>query len=156
MGSLGFIGSAGFVGSIGPIGFTGSAGSGSEGSGLSQRFTRTVTLTVPAGETSEIDAAFFKGYVLYRILVNAEGWFRFYNSPTLRQTDSTRSISDEPNYNSGVILELITTGPENVFLTPAVVGFNWEGGDTIPMSITNPTSDSISYVVLITGVKIEL
>ena len=156
VGYTGSSGTVGYTGSIG-VGYTGSAGSGSGGTSLGSRRTFSQTVTVPTGDTSNYNIQAYKGYAIYKIQVNSAAWVRVYSNSDSRTSDATRSITDEPNYNSGVIAEIVTDAPRTVSFTPAAIGFNDEDPVTnvIPLAVTNRSGSSGPITVILTLIPLE-
>ena len=120
--------------------------------GLASRITTSGnTATIAANASSNITIAGYLGYALYKIQTNAAAWVRIYTNAASRVSDFSRNINTDPNFNSGVIAEIVTTDANTIVFAPAVYGFNDE---TFP-------SQSISVCVVNTGtttksIKIDL
>ena len=155
---IGFNGSTGFVGSRGyngSVGFAGSAGAGS----LPSRTTRSVTtsaLAVNGSASVVIDG--FKGYDIYSIQVNEAAWVTVYTSADALSSDASRDISTSPNTGTGVIAEIVTSGPSLQLITPAVRGFSSENPPTnaIPLKVVNNGTATAAITVTLTLIQTEL
>lgn len=66
---------------------------------------------------------------LLAIEVDQAAWVTVYCSQTARTSDVARLETEDPDPGSGVLAEIITTGPQQVIVTPAVNYFNFE---TVP------------------------
>jgi hypothetical protein len=109
-------------------------GGGGGGPGLTSRS----TLNFNGGTTSITG---FKSYALLAINPAGASWIRVYSSAAAQTADATRTSSSDPLPGSGVIAEIITTGPGPVYFTPASIGFNTETPvtDKIYITSTDPT-----------------
>ena len=139
-GSVGYAGSAGtgYSGSkgyAGSLGYTGSAGTGGGSS---------VRVTITGTVTGNANIALKKAYALLQISVSSAVWLRLYPANYFRTVDASRGPAAEPNYNTGVILEIISTGATTYTLTPAVVGYNLNSppDEMAYLSVLDPTGSS--------------
>jgi len=134
----------------------GSGGGG--GSSLSSRTTVTgTTASIAANITANIQITGFKGYALYKIGVTNNAWVRVYTTQAARLADATRSSGIDPSGNAGVIAEIITTGNQNISLSPAVMGYNDEAtpNTSIAVAVTNLTTGTTSFTVSLTLIQLE-
>ena len=120
-----------------------------------------ITATTPiigAGATIDFNVNAHKGYVLYQIQTNAACWMRIYANSLLRQSDSLRTIEEDPLASAGVISEIVTTGPNTVLFTPGIYGFNADAPVSIvmPIKITNLTIENRSITLNITVLQSEI
>lgn len=106
------------------------------GAGSASRITVSGTTGVlgPSASTN-ITIAGFKGYNLYGIQTSQPAWVTLYSSLTARAQDSSRPITTNPTPGTGVIAEVITTGPSIQYFTPGVVGFSTENPPTVNLQL---------------------
>lgn len=127
--------------------------------GLAAREIINVTTSViGAGATIDFSINAHKGYVLYQIQTNAASWIRIYANSALRQSDSTRTIDQDPLASAGVISEVVSDGPNTFLFTPGIYGFNAEIPVTtsVPIKITNLTTENRTITLNITLLKMEV
>ena len=115
------------------------------------------TASLANSATGNIDLTGYRGYALYKITTSAASWVRVYTDSASRALDSTRTDSQDPGTNSGVIAEVITTGANTIVLSPAAVGFNNENSPTanIALAVTNKSGNTSQITVSLTLVQIE-
>jgi collagen type VII alpha len=115
------------------------------------------TASLANSATGNIDLTGYRGYALYKITTSAASWVRVYTDSASRALDSTRTDSQDPGTNSGVIAEIITTGANTIVLSPAAVGFNNENSPTanIALAVTNRSGNTSQITVSLTLVQIE-
>jgi hypothetical protein len=82
---------------------------------------------------------------------------RLYTTSAARTSDSSRSQGTDPTPGTGVIAEIITTGPQTQLITPGVIGFN---NDTLPTTtiyaaVTNLSGSSAAITVTLTLLQLE-
>lgn len=168
-GSIGGTGPLGFTGSVGPIGFTGLPGyTGSRGaadaigytgsSGLPTRSQVTVTTdAVVNGGTVTVDATVFNSYALLALQSSDPARIRGYVTSNARTQDLSRPRENSPAANSGLIFEIITTGPETKIFSPSVVGFNYDNPLTgkLYLTVTNDGGTAAEVALTLTVVRLE-
>lgn len=115
------------------------------------------TASLANSATGNIDLTGYRGYALYKITTSAASWVRVYTDSASRALDSTRTDSQDPGTNSGVIAEVITTDANTIVLSPAAVGFNNENSPTanIALAVTNKSGNTSQITVSLTLVQIE-
>lgn len=79
-----------------------------------------------------------KTYALLKIQTSAAAWVTIYTDTVSRTADASRPETQEPSPGSGVLAEIITSGPTTQILTPGIFGFN-----------NDPTISSNVYVKLV-------
>jgi len=153
-GSLGYAGSRGYAGSLGYYGSVGYTGS----SGTNGRLTTTFSATFN-GPTSveQPNITLKKSYALLSLTVSSAMWLRVYPTSALRSADASRLQTAEPSYNSGVILEIISTGPTTYVLTPAIIGFNNDTPltSTAYFTLTNTSGAATTSNITLTYLPLE-
>ena len=165
-GTLGYTGSQGVIGysgSQGILGFTGSQGvlgfTGSQGAGtISSRQTISqTTASIADDATDDISFTAFPGYFVYKISTDAAAWVRLYTDAASRTADSGRTQLEDPSPSSGVLVEVITGGAEDVLISPAIIGFNNENPVTsaIPAAVTNLSGGTAAITVDLVVVEAE-
>ena len=158
-GSIGYSGSLGigYAGSQGIVGYVGSAGTGG-GASLGTRATFTgTTSSLAAGASASLNIQAYKGYAIYKIQVDGPSWVRVYSNGNSRSADASRLVTAEPNYNTGVIAEIVTTTAKTISFTPATIGFNDESSvsNIIPLAVSNDSSGSRAVTVTLTLIQLE-
>ena len=109
----------------------------------------------------------YKTYILLAVTINEPGWVRIYTDSGARVQDSERPIGEDPDPNSGVIAEIVTSGPQTIRIAPAIIGFNFEPGlvgvdnsRDIPISVTRvgplTTNGTTSYNVTLDLIPLEV
>ena len=107
------------------------------------------------GARGELEITGYKGYVLYKIVTDADAWVRIYCDDASRQADVNRSEGNDPAPGSGVIAEARIDGTQLV--TPGVMGFNNDSPtrtETIYLSINNRSGSDQAITVTLTLLKI--
>ena len=66
----------------------------------------------------------YKTYSLIKADISAAAWVTIYCDVSSRTADVSRLITEDPTPGSGVIAEAVTTGPDVILFSPAVVGYN--------------------------------
>lgn len=138
---------------------TGSGTDGGGGTGLAGRGNIDGTTTsIADGATENLTITGFKGYLLYKVQTNAAAWVRIYTSQADRTNDAGRVQGADPDYDGGVIAEVITNGADTITMAPAVIGFNNETipTDDIYMAVTNLSGNPASITVTLTVVQVEV
>ena len=100
----------------------------------------------------------FKGYVLYKVAVNATCpycWIRLYTDPNSRSADSLRGSGNDPLPGSGCIAEVMHFPPNEILehlVSPGVLGFNNDDPrtNTIYLAITNYGAQTPNQVISVT------
>lgn len=126
--------------------------------GLASRVTTSGnTATIAANASSNITIAGYLGYALYKIQTNAAAWVRIYTNESSRISDFSRNINTDPNFNSGVIAEIVTTDANTIVFAPAVYGFNDETSPSqfISVCVVNTGTTTKSIKVDLTILKLE-
>jgi hypothetical protein len=109
------------------------------------------------GASGPINLTGFSTYVLMKIQTSTAAWVRIYTSEAARLADNARLQGEDPLPGSGVIAEVVTTGPETVLISPGTIGFNNEDPVTtnIPMRVTNLSGGSATITVTLTAIQLE-
>ena len=99
----------------------------------------------------------YKSWLLYKVQTDKAAWVTIYTSQAARNSDTTRTIDQDPMPGSGVIAEVITTGAQTQVMTPAVFGFNDESTvtDSIYMKVRNRSGSTGQVTVTLTLLKLE-
>ena len=83
-------------------------------------------------------------------------WLRVYTDAASRSADASRPQGTEPDADTGVVAEIVTTGPGTVKFTPAAIGWNNDTTttNTAYLSVRNVStsagivSANVVYIVL--------
>lgn len=102
--------------------------------------------------------ALAKGYAIYKVTTSTNAWVRLYSNTATQTADAARSIFNDPQPGSGVMVEVISTGANIILVSPAAVGWNDSSpvSNAIPVSITNLSSVSSNITVTFTYLGLEL
>jgi hypothetical protein len=133
-------------------------GNGGGVTGLSSRTTAAATTTIITNDATEnISITGFKSYSLLTVQTSAAAWVRLYTTSAARTSDSSRSQGTDPTPGTGVIAEIITTGPQTQLITPGVIGFNNDTSPTttIYAAVTNLSGSSAAITVTLTLLQLE-
>lgn len=95
-----------------------------------------------------------KAYMLLWIETATPTWVTLYTDVTRMSSDLTRNQNTDPSPGSGVIAEVITTGPTRQLITPAACGFV-NDGEQAYVKIANPSTGS-AYAQTITFCYVQL
>jgi hypothetical protein len=128
--------------------------------GLVRRTTASSGGSLGIGATGTYSITGFIGYGLYKIQTSAAAWVVVYDSVASRTADinSNRDQNTDPLPGSGVIAEVIATGPQTIKLTPAAIGYSDETPPTnaIPIKVTNLSGTITTITVTLTLLCLEV
>ena len=130
--------------------------SGGSGSSRTTAAVTSSSLADGANENLTITGTGKAGQLL-AIEVDQAAWVTVYCSQAARSTDAGRLETEDPNPGSGVLAEIITTGAQQVVVTPAVNYFNFE---TVPatelyLKVTNKSGASNTVTTTLSIVPVE-
>jgi hypothetical protein len=151
-------GPRGLTGTQGPAGIQGAIGPTGPAGPLVSRTTRSATTSsLTNGQQGNITITGFKGYIIYKISTTQAAWIRLYSSAAARSSDASRLEGEDPLSGSGVIAEVITTGSQEILLTPGTVGFNSETppSSNIYLAVTNKSGSTVAISVTLTVLQLE-
>ena len=136
----------------------------SGGGSSSVRTSTTATITSPAiGSSSNQHLVNLpKTYVLLGVETSQPSWTTFYTSVASRTADTARSMTSDPNPNSGVIAEIIhqSSGASGLIsFTPAVLGFiedeASEPQSGVPIKVENLGTTTASITITAHYLELE-
>jgi hypothetical protein len=115
------------------------------------------TAALADGASGDLDIVGHKSYGLLAINVNKAAWVRIYVNATSRAADASRDELTDPTPGSGVIAEVITTGPQQVLIAPSIIGFNFETQVTnnIAVAVKNKSGSNGTVQVNLSILKLE-
>lgn len=115
------------------------------------------TASLVNGATENVSVTGYKGYLLYKIQTSAAAWVRIYTDTASQSADSARDELTDPDPGSGVIAEVITTGPQTVLISPGTVGFSNEStpSSNIKLTVTNKSGSTSVITVTLTVLQLE-
>jgi hypothetical protein len=115
------------------------------------------TASLSNNTTGNLSITGFKGYLLFQIQTSHAAWVRIYTNAAARTADADRLEDVDPASNSGVIVEVVTTGNQTIVVAPGVLGFNNENPvtTTIPVAVTNKSGSSVAITITLTVVQFE-
>jgi len=134
-------------------------GGGGGGAGLTTRINAAATTSIIAtGVTEDATITGFTGYALYKIATTGASWVRVYASTAARTADAGRSQNVDPAPDAGVIAEIITTGADDVLISPGAIGFSNETTPStdIQIAVTNLDPSSQAITVTLTILQLEV
>ena len=100
----------------------------------------------------------YKTYSLIKVEISAAAWVTIYCDVARRTADASRLITEDPDPGSGVIAEAVTTGPDTILFSPAVVGYNNNSpvDSTVYLKTKNQTGVSTAGIAItFTMLKME-
>ena len=145
-------------GTSGQVLTTNGSGTLSFGNVNSTRHTITISTGSLADQSTYNGAATgHKSYGILSVSINAAARIRIYTDVASRTADASRDQYTDPNANSGLIAEFITTGSTTLPTTPMILGFNNESTPTtdMPMAITNLSGATTNITVTMSVLKLE-
>ena len=123
--------------------------------GLQGRVTNSATVALANGAVGNSSINTGNTYALLKIETSHAAWVTLYSSTTARTNDSARARTTDPTPGSGVLAEVITTGAQSQWITPAVVGFSETQNNTTYIKIVNDSGSTVNLQVTLTYVKLE-
>ena len=123
--------------------------------GLQGRATNSATVALANGAVGNSSINTGNTYALLKIETSHAAWVTLYSSTTARTNDSARARTTDPTPGSGVLAEVITTGAQSQWITPAVVGFSETQNNTTYIKIVNDSGSTVNLQVTLTYVKLE-
>lgn len=135
------------------------ASGGGGGAGLvSRNLSSATTASLANNAAGNITIAGWKGYMLLSIQTSAAAWITVYASSAARTADASRTITTDPVPGSGVLAEIITTGPQTQLFSPAVLGFSDEVSPStdIQIKVVNRSGSTGTITVTMKLVQLEV
>ena len=123
--------------------------------GLKSRTTASVTQSIANNAASNVSISTAKGFVLYSIETSHAAWVTLYADTASRTADSGRLETTDPTPGSGVLSEVITTGPVTQLITPGTVCFNSSPTATTYAKVVNKSGSTANVTVTLTYLRIE-
>ena len=123
--------------------------------GLQGRVTNSATVALANGAVGNSSINTGNAYALLKVETSHAAWVTLYSSTTARTNDSARARTTDPTPGSGVLAEVITTGAQSQWITPAVVGFSETQNNTTYIKIVNDSGSTVNLQVTLTYVKLE-
>jgi hypothetical protein len=132
---------------------------GGGGGGTGTRTSQSVATSSIANEASE-DVTLSnvgKAGQLVAIEVDQAAWVTVYASQATRTADASRTQTQDPESGSGILLEIITTGAEEILVTPSVSYFNYESVPTaeLYLKVVNKSGATQAITTTITAIPSE-
>jgi hypothetical protein len=125
---------------------------------LSSRITVSGTTVVLSNNASSfIEVTGFKTYSILKVQSNIAARIILYTDSDSRTADFSRPEGQAPAAGSGVIAEIITTGPQTQIMSPALIGWNNDStpGSNIYMKVVNKSGSSNTVTVSLTLLQLE-
>ena len=123
--------------------------------GLQGRVTNSATVALANGAVGNSSINTGNTYALLKVETSHAAWVTLYSSTTARTNDSARARTTDPTPGSGVLAEVITTGAQSQWITPAVVGFSETQNNTTYIKIVNDSGSTVNLQGTLTYVKLE-
>ena len=123
--------------------------------GLQTRKTASVTQSIADNTAANVSISTAKGFALYSIETSHAAWVTLYTDTTSRTNDASRVETTDPTPGSGVLAEVITTGPLTQLITPGTICFNSGSVATTYAKIVNKSGSTANVQVTLTYVQIE-
>ena len=124
--------------------------------------TATISSIAPANSLNQHFVNLPKTYVLLGVETSHPSWTTFYTSVASRTADSARSMTSDPNPNSGVIAEIIhqNSGASGLIsFTPAVLGFiedeASEPQSGVPIKVENLGATTVTMTITAHYLQLE-
>jgi len=142
-GPTGPTGPQGADGAQGPQGPTGPAGpqgeAGPQGSTTTRANATITTGTLAPNAQEDAETSLVRSFELLAVSSDGKARFRLYSTADARTADAARAIGTAPDTGTGLITELVFTGPGTIHLSPTAHGANLETpvSSNIPYSIRN-------------------
>lgn len=117
-----------------------------------------VTANLADGASENLDLAVGKSAATLKITTTSAAWVRLYTTAAYRAADAGRPITTDPEGETGLIGEVLTTGANlAIDLAPAFVGGN--GDDPAAsiwyLSVTNKSGGAAAITVTLSRVVME-
>jgi hypothetical protein len=131
--------------------------SGSVGTLASRTTSNATTASLNNDQAGNLTITGFKGYALYKIATTHASWVRLYSSFSARTSDASRLEGEDPLPGAGVIAEVITTGSQEILITPGTIGFNSENTPTtdIYVAVVNKSGSAAEITVTLSILQLE-
>lgn len=127
----------------------------SGGSSLQTRVQKSqTTSSQAAGATANAIVDGFKAFGLMKIQTSHAAWVRLYVDTASRTADASRTQTQDPDPDAGLIAEVITTGAETVKLGPGIMGW-LDSGNQIPIAVTNLSGSTNNVTTTLTLLQLE-
>ena len=123
--------------------------------GLQGRLSSSATQALANGAVGNTSINTANTFALLKIETSHAAWVTLYSSTTARTNDSARARTTDPTPGSGVLAEVITTGAQSQWITPAVLGFSETQNNTTYIKIVNDSGSTVNLQVTLTFVKLE-
>lgn len=94
-------------------------------------------------------------YALLKIQTSHAAWVTLYTDTTSRTSDASRTEFTDPLPGSGVIAEVITTGPSTQLISPGTIGYNSTGSNATYLKVVNKSGATANVQVTLHYVQIE-
>lgn len=119
---------------------------------LLARETRVLSTSSLAADASEnLDVAIYKAAEIYVLSTNRPAWVRAYATSTYRTDDAARLITEDPEGDHGLLLEMVTASDELSFtLSPVTTVFNANGTPTTTIYFRVTNLDTVTGIVTTT------
>ena len=116
------------------------------------------TASIANNTAANITIAAAKTYVLHQIETDQAAWVTLYTDDTSRTSDANRTELEDPVSGSGVIAEIVSTGPAQQKITPGTVGFNYDvtPSTNVYLKVVNKSGSTNTVKVTLTYLALEI
>jgi hypothetical protein len=115
------------------------------------------TTVIAIGGVVNVEIPVAKSYLLQKVETSAAAWITLYTDNDSRIADATRNETTDPQAGSGVIAEIITTGPFIQKITPGTIGWNDDltPSNNVYLKVVNKSAAAQAITITLTYVQME-
>ena len=116
------------------------------------------TASVANNTAADLTITAAKTYVLHQIETDKAAWVTLYTDSNSRSGDASRTELEDPASGSGVIAEIVSTGPAMQKITPGTIGFNYDAtpSTNVYLKVVNKSGSTGTVKVTLTYLALEL
>ena len=116
------------------------------------------TASIANNTAANITIAAAKTYVLHQIETDKAAWVTLYTDDNSRISDANRTELEDPVSGSGVIAEIVSTGPAQQKITPGTIGFNYDvtPSTNVYLKVVNKSGSTGTVKVTLTYLALEI
>jgi hypothetical protein len=116
------------------------------------------TTSIGTGASADLTISAAKTYALLKIQTSDAAWVTLYTDTASRTADASRTENTDALPGSGVIAEVITSGPSTQLMTPGVFGFNNDAtpSTNVYAKVVNKSGSTTAITVTLTYTILEV
>ena len=117
-----------------------------------------LTTSVPDNTGTDLEIiGVAKSYMLMKIETSAAAWVTLYVDDVSRVNDANRNETTDPTPGSGVVAEVISSGPVSQIITPGILGFNNDTpvNNVVYAKVVNKSGSTTAITVTLTFLPLE-